>query len=173
MILKTLFRLAPLLLSALLFGCAQNPPKTEPAKPGFAPAGGGFSAQMPATKERISADGTHMFAVQVGNLAYVVGYNELPADLKLTASIRKRLMDTSRDNMVRKAGTIVLSEQETTLDGRPARDMRMEPRKGYYMRLENAFNAHRLYHVGVVAPMGQSKAPEIAEFINSFRFTGK
>ena len=167
--LKTLLRLAPLFLSMLLLGCAQNPPR-----PAFAPAGAGFSVQMPGTpQERTNPNGTHMYAAQVGKLAYIVGYHDLPPRVRPTASIRERVFDASRDAMTGQGGAKLLGEQDTTLDGHPGREMKLKTREGYFMQLKTAFNGSRLYQVSVVTPMDESTAPEIKRFIDSFHFTGK
>lgn len=164
--LKTLLRLAPLFLSMLLIGCAENPPR-----PAFAPAGAGFSVQMPGTPQaHINPDGAHMYAVQVGKMAYIVGYRDLPPRIKPTASVRERVFDAWRDEMTSQGGATLLSEQNTTLDGHPGREMKLNMREGYFMQLKTAFNGSRLYHVGVVTPMDESTAPEVERFIDSFHF---
>lgn len=163
---KTLLRLAPLFLFMLLIGCAQNP-----AKPAFAPAGAGFSVQMPGTpQERTNPNGTRMYAVQVGKLAYIVGYRDLLPRVKPTASVRERVFDAWRNEMTGQGGAKLLGEQETTLDGHPGRELRLKMREGYFMQLKTAFSGSRLYQVSVVTPMDESTAPEINRFIDSFRF---
>lgn len=169
---KLLYRLAPLFLSTLLIGCAQMPAQSS-VKLGktFAPAGAGFSVSMPGKpKARVNPNGAHMYAVQVGKLAYIVGYDDIPQRIKLTDKVRERIFDASRDMMVKKGGAKVLSEHEATLDGHPGRELAIKTREGYYMRLRTAFSGSRLYQVSVVTPMDHSDAPEIDAFINSFRF---
>jgi hypothetical protein len=158
-----------LIAALLLAGCAENPPK-----PAFAPAGAGFSVQMPgAPQERTDPNGTHMYIGGSGKLAYIVGYHDLPPRIKPAASVRQRAFDASRDALTIHGGANLLSEQDTTLDGRPGREVKLKLRDGYFMQLKTAFNGTRLYQVSVVAPMDESTAPEIERFIDSFRFTGK
>jgi hypothetical protein len=166
--LNLLSRILPLLLIALpLAGCAQNP-----AKPAYAPPDAGFSVQMPAPpREQQGQNGAHIYGCEANGKAYLVSYSELPAAVRSVSP--ERLLDAARDSLVRSGKASVTKEEKTTLDGRPARDMRLKTREGYYMRLKMVVSGSRLYQVGAVTAMDKSDAPEIDAFINSFHFTGK
>ena len=171
-----LSRISPLLALLLLIGCAHTPPAAQaPAAPAtLAPAGGGFAVDMPGTpKQTPAANGNHVFASEVNGVAYIVSYADVPPQVQVNPKNMQGLLDATRESIVNNGHAEVVAEKQTTLDGEPARELHLKTKEGYFMRLKIGFLGSRLYQVGAVTSQEHAAAPEIARFIDSFRFTAR
>ncbi len=162
---KSLYRLAPFLLSLLLLGCAQNPAA-------FSPANSGFTVAMPGTaKEQTTESGGHIYASEDDQNAYIVSYTDF-SDAKQTPANVQRMLDGARNGATSNGGKL-LSEKKITYEGYPGRDLRLKTKGGNFMRLRIFMANGKLYQVGVVTDPDKSEAPIVDQFINSFHFTAK
>lgn len=171
MILKTLFRFAPLFLSAFLIGCAQNPAKSGGAG-AFAPSGGGFTVNMPAApKAQTASHGTRVYTTEVEGRAYIVSYTDLgSSDKHLNDAQIGRVLNGAIKG-VTSNGSHLLSRKNIHMDGHAARDLRLRLKSGHFMRLRITLVGRRLFQVGVVTDMKDSHAPQIRKFLRSFHIT--
>lgn len=179
-----LSRTSPLLTLLLLIGCAHNPPAgpaaATPAQPAaaarapLAPTGAGFSADMPGEpRESTAANGSHVYAAQVADVAYIISYADMPPEIQVTPQNTDALLDATRESIVHSGRAKVVEEKPFTVDGQPGRELQLVTKEGYRMRLRLAFLGARLYQVGVVTPAENATAPEIEKFLASFHFTAR
>jgi hypothetical protein len=174
-------RVVSLLLSlsivgALLAGCGGS--WTE-----FSSTDGAFSVLMPGTPtEQTQTQDTdwgpievHMFTVEQGDVAYLVGYNVFPAAV-IQAVSPAQLLDSARDGQVETVKGTLLSEEVITLDANPGRDLeiQVEGEDGTSSLRSRLFLVgDRLYQLVVAGPKGQSTSSNTIKFLDSFELVAE
>lgn len=159
--------LAPFVAALLLAGCASSPPA-------FSPADSGFSVAMPGTpQEKSDKKGTHIFVSEVNGKGYIVGYTDFGHMVKANKSNADIMLDATRNGIINGARSKLVSEQKIEVEGHPGRDLHLITKEGFAMHLKLILTETRLYQVGVAAPQKDKDAPEIDQYIDSFRFTAK
>lgn len=163
---KTFSWLTPLLAALLLVGCAETPNGSA-----YAPAGGGFTVLMPGSvQEKTDESGTHMYIGQVSgkDQAYIISYTDLDPS-KVNKANADKVLDNVRNGITQK--NKLLSETRVSVDGHPARDLKVQTKDGYVMHDRVIIANSRMYQVLVVTSKNEANAPDVKKFINSFHLT--
>jgi len=145
----------------------------------FSSADGAFSVLMPGTPtEQTQTQDTdlgpidvHMFTIEQGEVAYLVGYNVFPAAV-IEAATPAAILDGARDGQVETVKGTLLSEKEITLGAYPGRDLeiQVEGSDGASSLRSRLFMVgDRLYQLVVAGPKGQSTSPNTIKFLDSFK----
>ncbi len=165
---KTFSRLTPFLVALLLVGCAQNPSAS------FSPADSGFAVAMPGkVQEHTDKNNSHIFVSEVEGKGYLVGYTDFGHMVKANKANSDIMLDATRNGIINGAHSKLVSEKKITMEGHPGRDLHLITKEGYAMHLKLILTETRLYQVGVAAPPKDANAPEVEQFIDSFRFTAQ
>lgn len=146
----------------------------------FSSGPGNFSVLLPGTPEEQTQSvdtpagsiDIHMFLLDQGSSAFMVGYSDYPESLIAQAD-PMLLLDGARDGAVGNVGGTMRSERELTLNSNPGREIKFDvpdssdlPGGGYAVaRLYLVQN--RLYQVIGMAKKDVSEE-EIIKFLDSF-----
>ncbi len=160
---RKLTLIAMLSLLPALAGCG------KPEFKDFSAADGKFTVLMPGTPQRktqsVSGLNLVMYATEVKNGAYGVGYADLPAnaDFSLPGAVQGM------------AGTYsgkVLSEKDYTFEVRNGREFEIEASnpKGFASGRIVVIN-NRMYEVFVLGTNARLSDPDVQTFLNSFKLT--
>jgi len=165
--------LLPLLLVGLLLaGCG------EAAWSEFSSEEGAFSVLMPgAPTEQTQTQNTeagaidvHSFVFEQGGVAYLVGYNDIPA-VVIESAPSAAILDGACSGQIDQVKGTLLNKEEITLGAYPGRDMeiQIEDSDGISsLRSRTYLVGDRLYQVMVIGPKGQGASPDTAKFFDSF-----
>ncbi len=164
-----------LVVGALLAGCGGG----EAAWTEFKSEEGGFSILMPGTpteetqtqETELGGIDVHMFTYEEDDVAYMIGYNVLPAAI-LEASPADPMLDGACDGQVSSVNGTEVSRQEITLGAYPGRDLeiRVDNTDGITTLHSRIFLVEdKLYQVMVVGRDGQSAAADTTKFLDSFK----
>ncbi len=145
----------------------------------FKSEAGGFSIMAPGTPtEETQSQETelgnidiHMFTYETTDVAYMVGYNLLPAAL-IELSASDAMLDGACDGQVSSTGGTEVSRKEIALDAYPGRELeiRVDDASGvktlhtYIYLVED-----KLYQILVVGGENQSRAEDTLKFLDSFK----
>jgi len=162
-------------VGALLAGCGGG----EAAWTEFKSEEGGFSILVPSTpteetqtqETELGNIDVHMFTSEEEDVAYMVGYNLLPAAI-LEVSSPDPMLDGACNGQVSSTGGTEVSRKEITLGTYPGRELeiRVEDTSGiktlhtYIYLVED-----KLYQILVVGGKDQSTAPDTIKFLDSFK----
>lgn len=160
----------------------------KPADPPAVPAGdwkpftstaGRYTVTFPGTPMEQSQDTdsevgkltVHFAAVDKGDAAYMVGYNDLPKEADLTP---KRVLDGQRDGTIKTfPNAKIIEEKEITMDGNPGRSLTFEaPSLNATHRSRTFLVGNRVYTVIALA-VGDGKPDVAATFLDSFKLAAK
>lgn len=156
-------------VTLVIFGCLGTATFTE-----FVSEEGGFSVSMPGEpNEETQTVPTeagdievHMFSVESGGTAYLVGYSDYPPDLVEMVD-SEVLLDSARDGAV-DDGTLV-SEESITLDDYPGRSLTVDTSDEDIMVFARIFLVgNRLYQV-VVSTGEDALTEDMSGFFDSFK----
>lgn len=156
-------------IALFIFGCLQNATFTE-----FVSEEGGFSVSMPGTPtEETQSIPTeagdieiHMFSIESGSTAYLVGYSDYPPDV-IEIVDSDMLLDSARDGAV--GDGALLSEKSITLGDYPGRELTVETSdEGIMVYARVYLVGNRLYQV-VVSTGDDALTEEMRGFLDSFK----
>ncbi|MBI5564917.1 MAG: hypothetical protein HY870_08485 [Chloroflexi bacterium] len=169
---------AAFLMSATLFTQAirtivVNQPKE------FTSTAGGFSIMTPFTlKESTQSADTaigqidfHMFLAESGNVAYMVGYSDYPAEI-VQQSNPEQMLDGGRDCAAANLKGQVISEDKLTLDTHPGREFTINATANNLAVTVQArmyLVENRLYQIMLVTPKSEFNRTEADSFLKSFK----
>lgn len=131
----------------------------------YAPAGGGYSVQMPgtpavSTREEPTEAGTIPMTSAVlerGNEAYIVTYSDLPV-ARIDGLGAERILDNYRGGVVK--GRTLRSERRILVSGYPARSMILDDEQGRVIVVTAALARYRLFQAIHVGPTGAGPGAE-------------
>jgi hypothetical protein len=166
-----------LVVGALLAGCGQT------AWSEFSSVDGAFSVLMPGTPTEqtqsqdtdLGAIEVHSFTFEQGGVAYLVGYNDLPAAV-LEAVTPAVILDSACGGQVEKVNGTLLNKEEIMLGTYPGRDLEIQIQDSTgtsSLRSRTFLIRDRLYQVMVVGPKGQITSPDTTKFLDSFKLVGE
>ncbi len=168
-----------LLLACCLAACSGSPPPKE-----FKSAAGRFSVMTPAPlqEEAKTLDTEagkvelHIFAGQLDDIAYVIGYSDYSPETG-PPGYAEKMLDGARNGAVGNTHGKLVSEAPISLSGYPGRELVIEawaedrPPAVIKGRLYMAKN--RLYQVTVVTPRGKAGDKVVDDFLQSFKLLGE
>ena len=146
----------------------------------FTSEAGNFTVRFPQepVEQTQNAAGAemHSFIVDLGASAYMVMYNEFPAELvnnDLLAGMLEQFFGEARDGMLASIDGVLTAEEDFTFEGYPGRRIEFDVADG---RLPGGglgvilfyFIGNRLYQVGGLTGKGQDSAEDIETFLASF-----
>ncbi len=174
---KSFLLLMALLLVLWLAGCTAKPQE-------FKSEAGGFSVMTPTPLQEEAKTleteagkiDLHLFAGQLDDIAYVIGYSDYPPEAA-PPGYAEKMLDGARNGSVGNTQGRLVSETNITLAGYPGRELVIETRgedspptiiKGRLFMVKN-----RLYQVTAVAPRGKAGDKVIDDFLQSFKLLGQ
>lgn len=175
---KAVILLITLMLVFCLASCSFSPtPKEFKSEPGR------FSVMTPVTLEESTNNlkteagevKLHLFAGQLDDIAYVIGYSDYPPE-NAPPGYAEKMLNGARNGAVGNTHGRLLSETQISLADYPGRELVIETSgedrppaiiKGRMFMVKN-----RLYQVTVVAPRGKAGDKIIDDFLQSFKLLG-
>jgi len=163
-----------LILLFSLTSCSGSPPKEFKSDPGR------FSVMTPvelqAESKTLDTEAgkieLHLFAAQLDNIAYVVGYSDYSPE-SAPPGYAEKMLDGARDGSVGNTKGKLISETPITLSGYPGRELVIETRgqdlPPAVVKTRLFMVKNRLYQVTVVAPRGKAGDKIIDDFLQSFK----
>jgi hypothetical protein len=117
----------------------------------------------------------YMLESDGGDVAYLMGFNDFPADL-VAQSDPNTMLDGARDGAVKNVGGKLLEEKKITINGYPGREIKVSAQGEngeniVYARVYLVKN--RLYQALVVFPKKILRQADVTKFLTSFRLTTK
>ena len=172
---KAVIFLIILILACCLASCSFSSTPKE-----YKSAAGRFSIMTPVTFEESTNTlkteagniELHLFAGQLDDIAYVVGYSDYPPE-NAPPGYAEKMLDGARNGAVGNTHGKLLSETKISLADYPGRELVIETSgedrppaiiKGRMFMVKN-----RLYQVTVVAPRGKAGDKIIDDFLQSFK----
>lgn len=168
------FFLAALALALFVFACSL-PAKWETVSEG------GFSVELPGKPNKQTQTvntpagpiAINMFTTETGGEAFIVGYNDFPAQ---AANIvpAETILNSARDGAIKNVNGKVTSERSINLNGNPGKEFVGDSTTP----MEGTFSARiywvkpRLYQVLYVHRKGTAASENGQKFMNSFKLTG-
>ncbi|HQV71267.1 MAG TPA: hypothetical protein PLJ62_09670 [Thermoflexales bacterium] len=182
---------------ALLAACGGNAPAATASPPTAAPAPtavptatptalklftsneGKFAVWMPGEPKKSSqtVDTAGMkidvtfYTLEIGTGAYLLGYNDYPAD-KVQQADAQNILDGARDGGLKNINATLLSETKIEQDGFPGRDITARASvqgREYAVRIRVFLVNNRLYQQMVLTEPGKIPDGDIAKFVDSFK----
>ena len=167
-----------LILACCLASCSGPPTLKE-----FKSASGRFLVMTPVTFEESTNNlkteageiKLYLFAGQLDDIAYVIGYSDYSSE-SAPPDYAEKMLNGARNGAVGNTQGQLMSETQITLSGYPGRELVIETRgedrppaiiKGRMFMVKN-----RLYQVTVVAPRGKAGDKIIDDFLQSFKLLG-
>lgn len=119
----------------------------------------------------------HSFIADLGSSAYMVMYNEFPAELvnnELLDGMFEQFFNDARDGMLASIDGALTAEEDLTFEGHPGRRIEFDVADGQLPGggagvIQFYFIGNRLYQVGILTNEGQDSAEEIETFLASFK----
>ena len=149
---------------ALLLVCLPN------SASAFAPAHCDFTVDLPQpAHEEVTKFGGHIYSAEHDGNGYVASCSDLSQRVKVTKANVEEFLDRARDGAT--DGATLISERKMSIEGHPARDLRIKTGDGYFMRLRLIMSGSRLYQVGFVTQPDKADMPEIETYLNSFHLS--
>jgi len=134
---------------------------------------GGFAVQLPGppkvTADPPDANGvsSHSFLVDRDKTAYMVGYDQYPAG-KLAVLDPVRVLDVSRDDLIKGREVTLTEDRPLKLEGHPGRELVFVAKDGFTQMVRLYVVGDRLYQTLSGGPKGHEKTPEAKRFHDSF-----
>jgi hypothetical protein len=162
-------------LIAFLTGCGQATWEE------FSSREGAFSVLMPGRPTEKSQKANtpagaieiHLFALEQGGFAYIVGYNDYPEAIVRAANVDK-MLDGARDGAVSNTQGKLLSELIISMDKYSGRELRIEAPDGKHTtRVRIYMVKNRLYQALVVTSKEDSYSSDVTKFLDSFKLLDK
>lgn len=157
-------------------------PTLFPDKPQeFISQSGEFSVITPKRlQENIQTEDTpdggqvdiHLFSAETHNAAYMIGYSNYP-EQAFVGIDPQLVLANSRDGAVSSVGGTLVSDSETSLQGHPGRELRIEGavEQGQELVVHSRMFLvrNRLYQVMVIVPSTQALTADMEGFLGSFK----
>jgi hypothetical protein len=115
----------------------------------------------------------YMLETDSGDVAYLMGFNDFPADL-VAQSDPQVMLDGARDGAVRNVGGKLLEEKKISINGHPGRYIKVSAPgdNGENLVFARVYLVkNRLYQALVVFPKKTLRQGDVDKFLGSFRLT--
>lgn len=165
-------RTAMLAVILALPACHKIAEKLEGDWTEFAPAGGGFSVQMPGTpKTEVTPDATqYILELRLGNLAYSVAHTPLDPEVAAEADV---VLESAQGGLSEIGWTDVQGVTFTSPNGYPGRKVTCRTEDGLDYATHIYVANDKLYQAIVVSKPGWVKSADIDKFFRSFSIDGQ
>ncbi len=110
----------------------------------------------------------HVINLQTPPAAYIIAYFDIRT-VPSTADEVKRVLDETRDRLVKMYSLKLERESDKTGWGFPGRELRMSDRQGKPFLSRIALVRERVYHVSVALLKDDPRSADVDRFFNSFR----
>jgi hypothetical protein len=129
------------------------------SKPGL------FAAEFPGRPTRSVKDGTVMFTLEVGGVAYLACYTDLPAD----HGTPKEMLDGSQEKGFDEGSKLLKSQDKPLEDKHAGRAVVVQDAEGDLFVARFYVVKDRMYQVMCVLPGARKDSPDVTRFLDSFK----